>query len=174
MPSEIERKFLVVALPDLSRLRPVQYERYYLERTPSKEVRIQAVNDAFEMETKQQISDLERTTEKKIISKDEFARLKRDASESILRDSYFIHDQPKTTIKVYHGRFEGLVRAEIEFVSSFEAKKYTPESWMGPEITDTSLGRDSKLIDLSPEEFSTALEKSTKTGQSRFERRLLP
>ena len=41
----------------------------------------------------------------------------------------------------------------FEFTSKENANKFTPPSWMGEEITDTPLGRDSRLLDLTEEEF---------------------
>lgn len=158
MQDEIERKFLVKKLPDLSRLKPYHYERYYLERGKGAEERIQFVNGKYEWEKKIEKSALERSTEKKEISKSQFNALKMKAAEAIIRDSYQFSEGPKVSIKIYSGRFEGLVRAEIEFESIEEAKKFQPPEWMGKEITQSSLGRDAKLLDLAQEEFVNLLK----------------
>ena len=50
------------------------------------------------------------------------------------------------------------MRAEIEFKSEYEAQNFKPFDWMGREITNTMLGKDSKLVQLSKEEFKKLLK----------------
>lgn len=154
---EIERKFLVHNLPDLSGLSAIPYERYYLKADPEFEDRVQRVGSIYERETKVRKSELERTSHKTEISQEEFERLRTQASSAIIRDSYLISEQPEVTIKIYHGQYEGLVRAEVEFNSVEEARAYTTEEWMGEEITESPLGRDSQLLQLSQQEFRKLL-----------------
>ncbi|HBT74474.1 TPA: hypothetical protein DEB29_00470, partial [Candidatus Wolfebacteria bacterium] len=117
MENEIERKFFVKEMPDLSGIHPLHYERYFLERGAGKEVRISKVNDSYVFEEKSEVSDLERTRTKKETSREEFERLKENASEGIVRDRYAISSNPDIAIQIYHGRFDGLVRVEVEFDS---------------------------------------------------------
>lgn len=157
MSNEIERKFYVKNMPDLALIEPLQYERYFLERGNGIEIRISKVNDTYKYEKKVEISDLERTRESKEISKEEFEKLKEGASESIIRERYNISDNPTIAIQIYHGRFEGLVRAEVEFASEAEARDFVPLDWMGDEMTGLPIARDSKLIDLTDSEFRSFL-----------------
>lgn len=154
---EIERKFFIKEMPDVSKMTPIRYERYYLRRDVDVEERIQKKGDKFEYEIKKKISDLERTKDKRQISEEEFYRLKPVSGEVIIRDSYKLSNS--VSIKIYHGRFEGLRRAEVEFDSKEDALAYTPESWMGEEITTTPLGKDSLLLGLSQQEFLDLLNK---------------
>ncbi|MEN9921948.1 MAG: hypothetical protein RL097_224 [Candidatus Parcubacteria bacterium] len=154
---EIERKFLIKAMPDLLGITPVRYERYYLKREAGVEERIQKKGTKFEHEKKTLISTLERTREKREISEEEFLRLKKEAGEAIVRDGYGLGNN--TSIKIYHGRFEGLLRVEIEFATKEDALAYKPEQWMGDEITASPLGRDSTLLDLSESEFLSLVKK---------------
>ncbi len=155
---EIERKFLAKSLPDLSGKECISYERYFLKIESSFEERIQKKGDKYEKERKFKTSDLSRETEKQEISKEDFDVLKKSASKSIIRDSYKISDNPNTTIKIYHGDYEGLVRVEVEFFSEKDAKNFHPYDWMGKEITNTQLGKDAKLIQLSKKEFKDLLD----------------
>lgn len=159
MDYEIERKFLVKKLPYLSDKTKQSYERYYLCRGNGVDIRIQKRNDVYELERKSETPNLGRETQKFEITKEEFEVLKRYSSEAIMRESYLISESPEITIKIYHGRFEGLVRAEVEFNSVNEDKTFTPLEWMGEEITDTPLGRDSRLLGLSDKEFKDLLSK---------------
>lgn len=156
---EIERKFAVRTLPDLTHIRPIRYERYFLDVSPEYEDRIQKKGDIYERERKVRKSDLSRSTEKEIISAEEFELLKKSAMKGIIRESYHISDFPRVSIKVYHGEFEGLVRAEVECCSEEEAIHFVPFAWMGEEITYSPLGKDAKLLGLSREEFQMLLEK---------------
>ncbi len=154
---EIERKFLIKSMPDLSGLAPIRYERYYLRIEPDFEERIQKVGDRYERETKSRKSDLERTADKTRISQEEFDTLKSQAQSAIVRDSYLVSENPEITIKIYRGQHEGLARAEVEFDTVDEARAFVPLSWMGREITQSPLGRDSQLLGLGEEEFRQLL-----------------
>ena len=153
MANEIERKFFVKKLPELSNVTPIRYERYFLRRDGGEEERITKSGDRYTYEHKVEISSLERTRDKRAIMEEEFERLKQSASEVIERDRYDISDNPKISIQIYKGRFEGLIRAEIEFPSEEAAKAFVPLEWMGEEMTGLPIARDSKLLDLSSDEF---------------------
>lgn len=158
MNNEIERKFYVKRMPDLTLIKPLQYERYFLQRGEGIEIRISKVDNTYKYEKKIEISNIERTRESKEISKEEFEELKKEASESIIRERYNISDKPNIAIQVYRGRFEGLVRAEVEFESEKEALDFVPLDWMGEEMTGLPIARDSKLIDLTENEFRSYLK----------------
>jgi adenylate cyclase len=152
---EIERKFLISQLPDLSDTHPIRFERYYLSITDQTEDRIQRTNDHYSREKKIVVNVLSRSTRKQKITKEEFDILKRSSSKAIVRDSYKLSSD--ISIKIYHGEYEGLVRAEVEFNSMNDAMNYVPKSWMGKEITDSSLGRDSRLVGLDQDSFKDLL-----------------
>ncbi|MFH1399401.1 MAG: hypothetical protein ABIG95_04805 [Candidatus Woesearchaeota archaeon] len=98
-----------------------------------------------------------RKTEKTEISKEEFEKLKRISTKAIIRDSYLFSDNPNISIKIYHGNYEGLVRAEVEFLSEKEARAFEPLEWMGEEITESDLGKDARLVKLGKHEFRELL-----------------
>ncbi len=165
LKNEIERKFYVKTMPDLAGIKPQKYERYFLERGNGTEIRISKVDDTYKYEVKREISSLERTREKREITKEEFDRLKQGAHEAIIRDRYNIssnpHISPQIAIQIYHGRFEGLIRAEVEFETQEEALAFVPLPWMGDEMTGMPIARDSKLLDLTEEEFGKYINKYT-------------
>ena len=152
---EIERKFLVKELPDLTNIEPLRYERYYLRVEKGVEERIQKTNEHYTYEKKVAVDELTRSTELKHISEKEFEELKAKSGRAILRDSYSL--SPNLSIKIYHGEYEGLVRAEVEFASNKEAGSYTPELWMGKELTGTPLGKDSSLLELDKDSMERLL-----------------
>lgn len=161
---EIERKFLVKEMPDISGVNPVPYERYYLRVEDGLEERIQRKGGVYEREIKRVVKGMgnvvQRTSEKTPITQEEFETLKQ-GKEGISRDSYRVSSKPDISLKVYHGKFEGLVRAEIEFENETEAKQYEPVDWMGNEISQSPLGLDSRLLHLSREEFLSLLKRES-------------
>lgn len=159
MTNEIERKFFVREMPSLEGIKPLRYERYIVSKEDGKEVRIQKVDDRFTYEEKTELSALERTRTKRAITQTEFEQLKSiSGGRPIVREKYRISSNPKIAVQVYHGDFEGLVRAEVEFFSIEEAKAFEPLPWMGREMTGLPIARDAELVKLSQEDFAGYVE----------------
>lgn len=157
MSNEIERKFLISKMPDLSNFEPVMYERYYVYRDGKIEMRVQKKGTQYEIERKEMVNTLKAIKTKMVISKPEFETLKKLGTEAIIREGYFISSNPDVSIKIYHGRHEGLNKIEVEFKSEEEAKAFQIPDWYGEEITDSIVSRDSKLLDLTEEEIKNFL-----------------
>ncbi len=130
---EIERKWLVKNLPDLSNLMLVKWERYFLFINDKIEIRIQKKGDKYELERKSVLSKLSREEVKFEITKDEYDTLEKYCSKSI-------------------------IRAEVHFTSEEEAEAFKPLDWFGKEITDSPLGRDKTIINLSEGEFTKLMD----------------
>lgn len=160
---EIERKFLVHTLPDITNILPVRYERYFLKITDGYQERIQRKGDIYELEVKKSVPTMGKIVHyektKRPISKEESEKLKEGKENAgIIRDGYFLSKKPDISIKIYHGRFEGLIRAEVEFDNEDEANSYRPEPWMGEEITRSPLGMDSRLLHLTDSELQDLIK----------------
>lgn len=156
---EIERKWIVKELPDLSEYDRVGQTRHFLYNKENVEVRVQKIGKIYEFERKRELSNLTRENVKFEMSKKEYEWFILLSSGLILRDCYISRTDPSFTIKIYYRQFKGLIRAEVEFESESEAKKYKPLSWFGREITNTDLGRDKKLVKLSEKKFNILLQK---------------
>ncbi len=143
MVNEIERKFFIQAIPDLSGIAVLHSERFFLKTENGFEERISKIDGKFYYDKKIIISPVEREREKKIITEEEFNELKIRAYGSTIRDTYLLSKKPKITLQIYHGQFEGLIRAEVEFDSLQEANDFVPVYWMGKEITGLDIARDS-------------------------------
>jgi adenylate cyclase len=159
MINEIERKFYVKEMPDIAGIAPRHYERFILRDSDGIEERISKINDKYVYERKKSLSDLERSREKREISAEEFAALKDSTSDVVVRDRYDISANPMISIQVYRGRYEGLVRAEVEFASIEEASSFEPLPWMGAEMTGLPISRDATLIRLTEEELASYLNR---------------
>jgi len=148
----IEKKFLLKHLP-VGAKKTEEQIRYFLVIKPSFEIRIQQTNNKYELEFKVKLPDgsvkLSATKLPKLI----YIFLKLFAVKSIWRDTYFIADHQNFTLRVYHGLSEGLIRAEIDFENIDQADNFKPDAWLGREITNSDLSRDSKLVFLSKEKF---------------------
>lgn len=155
--NEIERKFLVKIMPDISDIVPLYSERYFLKGEAGIEERISKSQDRFFYERKEVLSPIERSREKKEITEEEFNSLKTRAYGSTIRETYLLSEKPKITLQIYQGRFKGLVRVEVEFDSVEEAELFKPMPWLGREITGLSIARDSTMLQLTQEEFLSSL-----------------
>lgn len=156
---EIERKWILKSLPsEVTGQTPVQYERHFLFIGNGIEIRIQKKGDKFEFERKVENNDLTRTGQEFEITESEFNHLKKNAIASLLRESYLITGTPEISIKVYKGIHTGLIRAEVEFNDEDSAKGFNPPSWFGQEVTDTDLGKDKKLSQLTEEQFTLLIK----------------
>lgn len=69
---EIERKFIIKELPNLENRVEIKYERFFLEISLNKEVRIQKKWDMYEKEVKTKINQLTFEKTKQEISQEEF------------------------------------------------------------------------------------------------------
>ncbi len=156
---EIERKWLIKQLPNLSSFKRVESERYFVFIGHGVEARVQKINDKFEFERKVETSSLSRDEIRFDITEAEFEFYKSISGKSILRDSYEFSKSPNISIKIYHGDYEGLMRVEVEFNSEDDAKQFTPFDWFGKEITNSELGRDKNLIGLNEKDFNNILAK---------------
>ena len=175
---EIERKFFLKQ-EDLDAQRilegrtPIVEERYYLYRADGIELRFTKLTKGTEtffnfdrmalIQVSEQGSHIVRTKERLKITQSEFERLlallklEDPGVTPIVRWSYHISDEPKLEIKVYKNRYEGLVRAEVEFASESAAQAFSVPAWFGVEITDSPVGIDTRLPDLSADEFHGVL-----------------
>jgi CYTH domain-containing protein len=158
MYHEIERKFLIAEMPSLRGIKKVSQERYFIQRGDLFEEGYKREGGIFEYESKVTLSQKEKTREKTVISKEEFERLKAEGTQIIERDSYLLFKKnPRISIKIYKGVFNGLVLAEVLFDSLEEFEKFEAYDWMGIEVTDTPLGKDARLADLDREGFKKIL-----------------
>ena len=160
MHNEIERKFLIKEEPSLHTARPVSQERYFIPQEEGSIVEegYKCTDNVFEHELKIAIASDERTREVIVVTKEEFEECKKRGTNIIFRDSYRISEHPRISIKKYHGTYEGLSLAEVEFDSHEAAEEFEPLPWMGAEVTDTPIGKDSRLVLLSWKEVKKVIE----------------
>jgi len=147
MATEIERKWLVRSLPDLTGRVGVQVRQGYLTRdSDSVEVRLRSMGDCF-FQTVKSRGGLVRQEVEWEISEQQFHILwpfVKDRTLEKLR--YRIHFADREIeLDVYQGGLGGLVVAEVEFVDAESAQLFSPPSWMGLEVTNDPRFRNSAL-----------------------------
>lgn len=157
MTTSITRKFLVKSLPTEVIKEKVENERFYLYLDKNVIIRVQSKGNVFELERKRDVSNLIRESNKIKITREEFDKLKHFASFKVVRTTVTYEGYPNLVVRVYDGNYKGLIRAEVRFASLDEAHKFTPFSWLGRDITDTPLSKDSGLLMLTHDEFSKLL-----------------
>lgn len=168
MSKEIERKYLIKQMPNLKDIKPIRYERYYINDNIDNQIRVQKKADKFIIETKTKISDIEYKKEKQEITEQEFLKLIKDCKKLIIRDSYLINEKPNITIKIYHGIYKGLIRVEVEFNNEYEYSNFKIPEWFGKDITNTELGMDARLIKLNRRDFLEILRKEEENEDSKI------
>ncbi len=157
MKNEIERKWLIKTIPGNLIYKKENQERFFLFIDEKIELRIQKINDKYTLERKVALSKIERRSEEIQISKGEYDLLKTLSDKSITRDNYILNTNPEITLKIYHGDFEGLVRAEVEFENELDANKFIIPNWFGKEITNSLIARDKDLIKINKLQFQRIL-----------------
>lgn len=83
MSKEIERKYLIKQMPNLKNIKPIRYERYYINDNIDNQIRVQKKANKFIIETKTKISDIEYKKEKQEIIEQEFLKLIKDCKKLI-------------------------------------------------------------------------------------------
>lgn len=146
----LTKRFIVETIENLELSSPMRYERYYINDT----LRIQKKGNVYQKEVLDEENNL---LEKQEISEQEFRSLKISSYSEIIRDSYLYLKDNRISIKKYLGKYNGLYRVEISFNSLEEENSYRKESWMGKDITETTLAFDKDLSKLTEEEFQKLL-----------------
>ena len=147
---EIERKFLVDAVPDgLDGRRSTAIEQGYVAIDPDgTEVRIRRRDGASTLTVKSG-GGLARVEEELAIDDAAFERLwPLTAGRRIEKVRHVIPtDVPGVEIELddYRGDLDGLLVAEVEFPGEDEAHAFTPPPWFGADVTDDRRFKNQRL-----------------------------
>ncbi|MEX0328955.1 MAG: CYTH domain-containing protein [Ruegeria sp.] len=138
MSMEIERKFLVAAMPDLSGAQKVVVRQGYLTAPDdSTELRLRQKNDVYFLTLKGggDVARVERETE---ISGEQFATFWPETAGRRVEKERFtgaLPDGHTFELDVFLGDLAPLRLVEIEFASEAEALDYTPPDWFGADVS---------------------------------------
>lgn len=152
---EIERKFLVAAeqLPaDLEKYPYHELEQAYLCTAPT--VRVRKEDDEYYLTYKSK-GLLSREEYNLPLTEEAYFHLREKADGMLIsKRRYLIPEKDGLTIEldVFHGDYEGLIYAEVEFKSEEQALAYEPPVWFGrdvsldPSYQNSSLSKGKKVL----------------------------
>lgn len=152
---EIERKFLVKHIPDLSQIPNLQknyIKQAYISTTPL--LRIRQKNEQYFFTYKSR-GTIQRTEVEEEITKEQFLNLwSKIEGYPIIKTRYTfplvdIINKNKSCLfvelDIYEGEHEGFKNVEVEFSSLEEANSFIPPEWFGEDITENFLYTNASL-----------------------------
>lgn len=131
---EIERKFTVKAMPDLSSYKFLSLEQGYLSTNPV--VRVRKEDDNYYL-TYKGSGFIEREEYNLPLNEEAYYHLIQKADGTVITKKRYLIPYDKYTIEldVFEGKLAPLVIAEVEFDSLSEADSFRPPSWFGEDVT---------------------------------------
>ena len=142
---EIERKFLIKELPDLSKYEFLEIEQGYLSTNPV--VRIRKKNDKYIL-TYKGSGLFAREEIEANLTKEAYEHLSTKIDGYLItKKRYLIPLDPYTIeLDVFEGHMDGLIMAEVEFPSVEEANAFKPPTWFGEDVTEDKRYHNSNMI----------------------------
>ncbi len=147
MTQEIERKFLIINVPDnLLFYNSYTISQGYILITDDIEIRLRKKGDKY-FQTIKSTGDLSREEYEIELTQDQFEvlwpltagkRIKKLRHE-IKYDDYIIE------LDIYHDSLEGLKTAEVEFKNFEEGESFKPPEWFDAEITYNKMYKNKNL-----------------------------
>jgi adenylate cyclase len=146
---EVERKFLVANLPELTDLTGEETLQGYISTASDcAEVRIRQKGNQF-FQTIKSEGGLTRSEIEVEISNAQFDLLWTATEGRRLKKTRYDIPCEGLTIEldVYGGDLAGLLVAEVEFLSEDESARFNPPSWFGQEVTNDRAFRNKQLAE---------------------------
>ena len=135
MGKEIERKFKIKELPDLSVYPYKCLEQGYLATNPV--VRVRKEDDTYYLTYKGK-GFLEREEYNLPLNKESYEHLILKADGKIIKKKRYLIPYENYTVEldIFEGDLSPLVFAEVEFECKEDALAFVPPSWFGEEVTN--------------------------------------
>ena len=134
---EIERKFLVKAMPDLSRAQKTVIQQGYITHSnDSVEVRLRQKDDHYFITVKSG-SGMVRNEHEILINQQQFETLWPETQDKQIEKNRWTWqlDSQVYELDVFTGALNSLVLVEVEFCSIEQADNFQPPDWFGREVT---------------------------------------
>lgn len=164
---EIERKFLIDKLPDLSNVSCVQITQGYLSFVP--EIRIRKKGNQYFLTSKGE-GTLKRKEVEFEIDEFTYRNLSCLLRGAIIQKSRFeIPSDNGLVIELdmYDGKLEGLITAEIEFLNEEQASAFKIPNWFGEEITEDKRYKNKNLAQLETADIGNLLKRGNSIQKKR-------
>ena len=147
MAKEIERKFCVRKMPDLTACTGVEISQGYIAvDEDDTEVRLRRKDKRF-YQTVKIGKGVQRTEVEVELSRAQFDTLwPLTAGRRVEKMRYEMGEGTWTIeLDVYCGRLKGLVVAEVEFETVAESSRFVPPPWFGRDVTDDDRYKNATL-----------------------------
>ncbi len=131
---EIERKFTIKKVPDLSAFSFLKIEQAYLNINPV--VRIRRQNEEYYLTYKGK-GMMAREEYNLPLNKESFYHLLDKVDGQIIKKTRYLIPFENDTIEldVFEGSLKPLIIAEVEFKSERDAYEFTPPEWFDQDVT---------------------------------------
>ena len=149
MNKEIERKFCVREMPNLTARSGVAIAQGYLAvDATGTEIRVRRKGGQF-YQTLKMGAGIKRTEVEMALSRAQFDLLWPLTAGRRVEKVRYVLAEGKWTIEldVYRGHLKGLVVAEVEFANLAESARFVPPPWFGREVTDDDRYKNANLAE---------------------------
>lgn len=147
---EIERKYLIPQLPkDLQHYPHHAIEQGYLNLEPV--VRIRREDDSYYLTYKSK-GFLVREEYNLPLTADAYYHMKEKTDGNVIEKTRYqipLPDDLIIELDLFHGVFEGLILAEVEFPSEEAANIFTPPDWFGTDVTFSTTYHNNNLSNMT-------------------------
>ena len=143
---EIARKYLIDELPfDVTAYPSHEIEQAYLNTNPVVRIRREDENYYLTYKSKGLMAREEYNLP---LNQEAYAHLLEKADGNVLTKTRYkipLDDHLTIEIDVFHGKFEGLILAEVEFPTMEEANDFQPPKYFGKDVTFSTEYHNSTL-----------------------------
>lgn len=141
---EIERKFTIKELPDLSNCKYKKFTQAYLNTDPV--IRIRREDENYVLTYKGR-GLLAREEHNLPLNAESFEHLLPKADGLVISKTRYLIPYEKYTIEldIFEGDLEPLIMAEVEFESEDEAHAFVPPVWFDKDVTQDNRYHNSNL-----------------------------
>lgn len=143
---EIERKYLIKEMPDLSKYEKSEIIQAYLSVRPV--IRIRKEDDTYYL-TYKNGGGMAHEEANLPLDRVSFEHLLPKHDGKIISKTRYripIHDGLTVELDIFHGDHEGLQFLEVEFASVEQARNFKEPDWFGEEVTHDVRYHNSHLI----------------------------
>jgi len=150
---EIERKFLVKSLPDLTGAKKIYIHQGYLTHSnDSIEIRLRRKDEQYFITVKSG-SGMVRAEREVVIDQHQFETLWPETQGKRIEKNRWegkLESQQVYELDIFMGELEPLMLVEVEFSSSEQADSFQPPDWFGREVTNDKLYKN-KTLAMNPQ-----------------------
>ena len=141
---EIERKFLIKDMPDLSKYEYHDIEQAYVLTSPV--IRARRKDSSYILTVKGQ-GKMAREEFELPLSEESFEQLKSKTDGIVITKRRYLIPYEKYTIEldIFGGTLTGLNMAEVEFTSVEEAENFVAPEWFAEDVTEDTSYHNSNM-----------------------------